>query len=299
MARLESDARAARLWIDQRQSDLISAGQSAGPAAAGAGRPGQALAKNEQEQSAGGRSWPAGTGTVRSPAGVVAAGAGGKSCLARLAAAEAAQQQTAASAAEKSEELQRAAEQLETQNASFSRRRPTSRSSVKRSNGGPITWTNAGPRWNNSAASWRRIHRETLEIRLATEELWVQLSGAAPPAALVRSLGRIRTKLADQYRQAGAELAEQKKELEAIRGQLNTQHEKLVEHKRRLEQWAAGRQEECEKQAARLVAREEQLHREETWLREQSRRWQAERAGFQCELQPLAGKDRSAAARRR
>ena len=29
-----------------------------------------------------------------------------------------------------------------------------------------------------------RMHRETLEIRLSTEELWVQLSGAAPPAAL-------------------------------------------------------------------------------------------------------------------
>ena len=52
-------------------------------------------------------------------------------------------------------------------------------------------------------------------------------------------------------------MAEQKKELEAIRGELNTQHEKLVEHKLRLEQWAVERQEECEKQAAWLVAREE------------------------------------------
>ena len=31
-----------------------------------------------------------------------------------------------------------------------------------------------------------------LEIRLATEELWAQLSGAAPPAALVQSLAQIR-----------------------------------------------------------------------------------------------------------
>ena len=65
-----------------------------------------------------------------------------------------------------------------------------------------------------------RMHRETLEIRLATEELSAQLSGAAPPAALIRSLGHIRTKLADQYRQASAELAQQKQELEAVRKEL-------------------------------------------------------------------------------
>jgi DNA repair exonuclease SbcCD ATPase subunit len=103
------------------------------------------------------------------------------------------------------------------------------------------------------------MHRETLEIRLATEELWVQLSGAAPPAALTRSLGRIRTKLAEQYRQANAELAEQRKELEAIRCQLLQQHEALAAEKRRFDRWAADRQEEFEQQASRLIAREQQL----------------------------------------
>ena len=129
-----------------------------------------------------------------------------------------------------------------------------------------------------------RMHRETLEIRLATEELWVQLSGAAPPAALTRSLGRIRTGLAEQYTQANAELVEQKKELETIRGQLDSQLSKLIEHKRQLEQWAAGRERDCESQASRLIAREEQLQREEDHLREQAKDWQAERLGFQQEL---------------
>jgi hypothetical protein len=103
------------------------------------------------------------------------------------------------------------------------------------------------------------MNRETLEIRLATEELWVQLSGAAPPAALTRSLGRIRAKLAEQYQQANAELIEQKKELEAIRSQLVEQHEALVIQKRRFDQWIADRQEELEQQASRLVAREQEL----------------------------------------
>jgi chromosome segregation protein len=127
-----------------------------------------------------------------------------------------------------------------------------------------------------------RMHRETLEIRLATEELWVQLSGAAPPAALTESLGRIRTTLADQYRQANAELAEQKKELEAIE-----QHRTVVDQKRRFEQWATGCQEECQQAASRLVARERQIRQEEVQLSEQSRQWQTERSGFQQEIRRL------------
>jgi chromosome segregation ATPase len=85
-----------------------------------------------------------------------------------------------------------------------------------------------------------RMHRETLEIRLATEELWARLAGAAPPPALVRSLGCIRAQLAQQYRRADAELAQRRQELEAIRGQLGAQHKKLAQCKLEFEQWAVG-----------------------------------------------------------
>ena len=157
-----------------------------------------------------------------------------------------AQQQAAVSTAEKSEELQHAAERLATQNAELQQATAElgeKRQAVQR-RADHVDQCRAA--LEQLRGELECIHRETLEIRLATEELWVRLSGAAPPAALVRSLGQIRAKLACQYRQAAAELAEQKKELEAIRGELNTQHEKLVEHKLRLEQWAVERQEECE-----------------------------------------------------
>lgn len=126
-----------------------------------------------------------------------------------------------------------------------------------------------------------RMHRETLEIRLATEELWVQLAGAAPPAALTRSLGRIRTKLAEQYAQANAELAERKRELETIRARLEEQFRKLLEQRRRFDGWAAGRRQECESQASRLIAREQQLQLESDRIRRQSQSWQAERIKYQ------------------
>ena len=100
-----------------------------------------------------------------------------------------------------------------------------------------------------------RMHRETLEIRLATEELWAELSGDAPPAALTRSLGHIRTKLADHYRLANAELHQRKEELERLRDQLARQYEKLVEQKRQFDGWSAGCREEAESQSERLSAR--------------------------------------------
>ncbi len=132
-----------------------------------------------------------------------------------------------------------------------------------------------------------RVHRETLEIRLATEELWVQLSGAAPPATLTRSLGRIRTKLADQYRLTQAELAGQKNELESIRTQLADHHKQITTDKQQFEQWAAGRQEELDQQAQRLIAREEGLKQQEATHREQTLAWQAERLDLQRQLRHL------------
>jgi hypothetical protein len=104
-----------------------------------------------------------------------------------------------------------------------------------------------------------RTQRETLEIRLGTEELWAQLSGAAPPAVLTRSLGRIHAKLEEHYRQANAELGERKKELESLRVELVEAHKSLSEHKRRFDQWLSTRQEELDRQATRLLAREKEL----------------------------------------
>jgi chromosome segregation ATPase len=133
----------------------------------------------------------------------------------------------------------------------------------------------------------QQVHRETLEVRLATEELWAQLSGTAPPAALTRSLGRIRTQLADQYRQANAELLERKKELETIRDQLTGQYEKLIEQRRQFEDWAAGRRQDAEVQTARLIAREQELEEAESRFNEQARQWDFDRREFEQEIRRL------------
>lgn len=290
-ARLESDTRGARLWIDEHQVELIEKGQTLSRQEEELAARMQALAEQETE-------WAARRDEVarrelelsdrqrelsRQEQEV-------KVCLARLAVAEEAQHRATAAVADKSAELQQAAEQIESQTDRLRQSLADlthERQAVQRQ----------ADQLDQSRAVLEQLrdelgstHRETLEIRLATEELWAQLSGAAPPAALVRSLGRIRAQLTDQYRQAAAEVAEQKKELEAIRGQLADQHRTIVEHRERLEQWAVARQDACERHADRLVAREQELHRQETEHRQQSAAWQAERSAYQREIRRLRAK---------
>jgi septal ring factor EnvC (AmiA/AmiB activator) len=128
------------------------------------------------------------------------------------------------------------------------------------------------------------MHRETLEIRLATEELWVQLSGTAPAATLTQTLGQVRAKLAEQYRMANTELAGQRKELDEIRAQLAQQHEKLMVQKRDLDAWASRRQEEIQEQAARLVAREQELERQDAEFQQRSRESQIEQLDYRRQI---------------
>lgn len=131
------------------------------------------------------------------------------------------------------------------------------------------------------------MHRETLEIRLATEELWVQLSGSDPPAAMTRSLEKVRAKLADHYRTANAELAERGKELRTLRNQLADEHQKLLGKKEEFEQWAARRQQEIEQQAQRLIAQEEEQERQETVFNDLAQRWQTDQLRYQQEIRRL------------
>ena len=212
-ALMESDARSARLWISESESDLAAREKT--------------LFESEREV---------------------------EKRLARLAAAEAAlQKRTSPSTPEDAAAL---AERLAAEHRQSMAELQQKRQTVER-RARHVDQCRAA--FKHLRDEVELVHRETLEIRLGTEELWAQLSGVAPPAALTRSLGRIRAKLAEQYRQANAELGERKRELEAIRCQLAEGHMNLAEHKRRFEDWLAGRQEELDQQATRLVAREREL----------------------------------------
>lgn len=127
-------------------------------------------------------------------------------------------------------------------------------------------------------------HRDTLEMRVAIEEIWSQLSATMKPAALTQSLAGARSRLSDYYRLANNEMAERKEQLQQISHDLAQQHKQLAAGKIEMQQWVARRQEEIEVQAARLVGREQELDRQESDCEQLRRTWQQERLVLQHQL---------------
>jgi hypothetical protein len=89
---------------------------------------------------------------------------------------------------------------------------------------------------------------------------------------------------------ADLELHQKKEELQQLRGQLSQQYEKLVRQKRSFDAWAAQCREEVEQQAARLLARGEDLDQREADMGEYARRAQAEKLELQQEIRRLRAK---------
>jgi hypothetical protein len=132
-----------------------------------------------------------------------------------------------------------------------------------------------------------RAQQESLEIRLATEELWARLCGTMAPAALTHSLAQIRLKLAEDHRLARSELAQQKTDVQALSARLGEQHQKLARERDEFQTWARERQKELEEQAASLVAQQQRVEEQLAESNEQTRQWQSERFRLQQEIRRL------------
>lgn len=141
----------------------------------------------------------------------------------------------------------------------------------------------------------RQLHKETLETRLACEELMGQLSGAVPAAALTSSISHLRRRLDDQFRLAQSDLSQQQQELAKLQSLLVEGHERLNKQKAELQAWVRGREATIEQQAARLVAREQELDSQQGQIQSQQSRWQEERQGYQQEIRRLLARLRSEA----
>jgi hypothetical protein len=131
--------------------------------------------------------------------------------------------------------------------------------------------------------------RETLEIRVAVQELWLQLSGRIPAAAAMQSLAEARAKLSAHYRDAGGAFVETERRLRQSAGQLAEQLAQVKEQRRQFQAWADERQAAIERQAARLVAREQELEAQDQRHREQERSWSEQRLAYRREIRRLHG----------
>jgi chromosome segregation ATPase len=139
----------------------------------------------------------------------------------------------------------------------------------------------------NLQSELRATQREVLEMRLATEETWAQLASALAPASLTRSISQVRTKLADHYRTTLDEIAERSAQLEEVRRDLSQQLAALETQRQELSEWAERRHAEIETQASRLVAREQELDRQQQHYEQMESQWHIERTDYQGEIRRL------------
>ncbi|HEX3658647.1 MAG TPA: hypothetical protein VHV55_22840 [Pirellulales bacterium] len=142
------------------------------------------------------------------------------------------------------------------------------------------------------------LHRETLELRLSTEELWTQLAGDVPPAALSHALGQSRARLDDQHRMTLQKINAGRAEVEQLRIELAVTRAQLEHDTQELEQWAQRRSQELDQQAAALAAREGELDEQERAASEAREGWIRERLELEQELRATRDQLRKATASR-
>jgi chromosome segregation ATPase len=135
-----------------------------------------------------------------------------------------------------------------------------------------------------------RLYRETLEMRLATAELQVQLAGPGGSTVLVPSLTGLRQLVADQYRLEAAELVRQRSELERLKAELTAEHDKLRERQQELAGWVAQRETELNERAELLAAHSRDLARRTAHLGDPHVGAREERFGDQQELRRQTAK---------
>jgi hypothetical protein len=152
-----------------------------------------------------------------------------------------------------------------------------------------------------SGADLGRQHRETLELRLAAEELLVLApnsaagdSSASEPSGRLRpgiEFEALRSRLADGYRLEAIELQRQRSELDSLKVQLAEDLGKLRDRQAELARWVALRESELLASSERLSVREAELERQAADFQNQLDAWSEERLSFQQEILRLKAKN--------
>lgn len=136
-----------------------------------------------------------------------------------------------------------------------------------------------------------QAQHDTLELRLATEEVWSKLRGEMAPAALAQSLAQARLKLADEQRLAREELAAERAEVQRLVSRLSEQHERHLAERREVQAWVLARRQELEEESRSMATRERQLDDRQRAFDEQAAEWQRERARLHQEIRRLLRHD--------
>ena len=132
-----------------------------------------------------------------------------------------------------------------------------------------------------------RLHREALEMRLVTEQLWGQLAEHALPVDLIAGSMKLRGQLADEFRFVNEELEQRRLAIQKLVAQLEEKQQDVVARRRELTAWFGRRQTELAQKGAELTLRDQKVTDAQQRMDDQQLQWQLERRQLQQQLLEL------------
>ena len=130
-------------------------------------------------------------------------------------------------------------------------------------------------------------HRTTLEMRMAIEEAWAQMTQACGIDVAQQRLDQAQQQLSGHYRGLRDSLIEQRGELDEMRQTFQTQRDEFRSEQQTLSEWAATQERTLREREANLQGEADQLHFRESAWRSASQRWINEKIEAEAVIRDL------------
>ncbi len=136
-------------------------------------------------------------------------------------------------------------------------------------------------------AELEETHRTTLEMRMAIEEAWAQMTQATGEDSAKQRIEAAQQQLSNHYRFLRETLTEQRSELEVMRQAFQQQKDEFHAEQQSLTEWAATEERRLREQATTLKTKTEQLDMRESAWRSASHRWVTEKIEAEAVIRDL------------
>jgi hypothetical protein len=132
------------------------------------------------------------------------------------------------------------------------------------------------------------LHREALELRIATEHTWRELCDVSGEEEATAMVVKHRARLADHYKLVSDELSRRRESLHQLRDQLARHESELRRQRLEVQMWVDRQRNEIDAKLAELAVRESELDRRETEFQRDSILWQSQRESYRREIESLS-----------
>lgn len=136
-------------------------------------------------------------------------------------------------------------------------------------------------------AELEETHRTTLEMRMAIEEAWAQMTQACGVEVAEQRLAQAQQQLSGHYRGLREALIEQRRELDEMRQAFQTQRDEFRAEQQTLTEWAAAQERTLRERESELQTQAEQLNVRESAWRSASQRWINEKIEAEAVIRDL------------